>query len=290
MTADELRSSIDALPAIDLLALESSASLLTRRDRKYVLPADAAGRIVAGLAGHARVLEIEGRRWFGYRSTYFDTPSLTSYLGAARSRRRRFKVRTRTYLDAARSVLETKTRDPRGRTLKVRHDHPLPAGDRLLADDLEHLLQDALIAPHATELEPVLTTRYERATLVLEGVRVTLDRDLRASLDEGGDVRLPDRVVVETKSPGPPSEVDRLLWSKGYRPLRLSKFCTSLAVLRPELPGNRWSRAMRLPWHVSGTGARRPGGQSPPSTGRLTPVGRVLDPEAAWRDARLAAW
>ena len=35
---------------------------------------------------------------FDYESVYFDTPDLTCYLLAARRRRRRFKIRTRTYV------------------------------------------------------------------------------------------------------------------------------------------------------------------------------------------------
>jgi hypothetical protein len=35
------------------------------------------------------------------------------------------------------------------------------------------------------------------------------------------------------------------LWANGIRPARISKYCTSLAALRPELPSNRWSRSIR---------------------------------------------
>jgi hypothetical protein len=34
--------------------------------------------------------------------------------------------------------------------------------------------------------------------------------------------------------------------------------CTSLAVLRPELPSSRWSRALHLPWQVASSGGRVP--------------------------------
>lgn len=239
------------LPIIGLADLDASAALLTRRDRKYVLPEDAAAHLVAVLAGRSRILGIAGRRSFGYRSVYFDTPTDDSYLGAARRRARRFKVRTRTYLDAGRSYLELKTRDPRGRTVKVRHEHPPEAPDRLLPSERATLRRHAFIGSHADGLGPALTTRYTRATLVVDaGVRITLDRDLVAEDGVGGVARLPGLVIVESKSPGPPSDVDRRLWSMGYRPLRISKFCTSLAALRADLPANRWTRALRQPWVV----------------------------------------
>ena len=59
-----------------------------------------------------------------------------------------------------------------------------------------------------------------------------------------------------SKSPGPPSVADRALWSLGYRPTKVSKFGTSLAVLRPELPSNRWTRALRAPWVLATPGRR----------------------------------
>ena len=54
--------------------------------------------------------------------------------------------------------------------------------------------------------------------------------------------------IVETKSVGAPSAADRALWAIGCRPIRISKFGTSLAVLDPELPANRWTRALGQPW------------------------------------------
>ena len=88
---------LDDLPTIGLDDLMETAALQTRRDRKYLLPVDEAWALLDGTA--ARVLEIDGLRSFDYESIYFDTASRDSYLGSARRRPRRFKVRTRTYLD-----------------------------------------------------------------------------------------------------------------------------------------------------------------------------------------------
>ena len=66
-------------------------------DRKYFVPADVFGRMIAELAGELRVLDIEGKRTFGYESVYFDTPDLSTYRAHVQRRRLRFKARTRTY-------------------------------------------------------------------------------------------------------------------------------------------------------------------------------------------------
>lgn len=250
---------VERLPAIGLAELDAVAPLLTRRDRKYIVPADTAARLVMALRGRCRVLEIEGRRHFRYESVYFDTPERSSYLGAARRRSRRYKVRTRAYLDTGRCALEIKTRGTHGQTIKQQHDHPVDGRGRLDVEAQEIIRACPLIGEQGAALEPALTTRYTRITLLLDGTeaRVTIDTGMEAEAPDGRVIALPGMVIVESKSAGPPSRADRLLWSLGHRPTRLSKFCTSLALLFPDLPSNRWTRALDQPWSISGQVARR---------------------------------
>ena len=60
-----------------------------------------------------------------------------------------------------------------------------------------------------------------------------------------------DAVVVETKSAGAPSAADRVLWRHGVRPTKVSKFCTGLAVIRPDLPANKWHRVIDRHWRTA---------------------------------------
>ena len=95
---------------VTLDELNRTAALLTRVDRKYVLTSAEADAFILGLPREARVLDIDGRRRFGYHSTYFDTAGLDCFLGTAHRRRHRFKVRTRRYVDTDQQFLEVKTR------------------------------------------------------------------------------------------------------------------------------------------------------------------------------------
>ena len=168
-----------------LAELNAAAGLLVRIDRKYLVPLAAAQGLVDALAGAARVLQIEGRRGFSYASTYFDTPDLDSYMLAARKRRRRFKIRTRSYLDSGSCFLEVKIRGPRGATVKRRTPCPpldagrlTPPGRSFIASRLADDVAPSERARRlAQALEPVLITRYERTTLHLpeESARLTLD-------------------------------------------------------------------------------------------------------------------
>ena len=268
-----------------LAELNAAAGLLIRVDRKYLVPLATAQGLVNALTGAARVLQIEGRRGFSYASTYFDTPDLDSYMLAARKRRRRFKIRTRSYLDSGSCFLEVKIRGPRGATVKRRTPCPPLDAGRLTPsgrDFIASRLADDVAPPQrarrlAQALEPVLITRYERATLHLPGesARLTLDtrlawiglpprgapaagragsgggHDGRAGNSGGGGGRhhVPVRTagalaIVETKTPGAPSSADRWLWAAGHRPAAISKYATGMALLHPELPANKWHRVL----------------------------------------------
>ncbi|MDH3302175.1 MAG: VTC domain-containing protein, partial [Acidimicrobiia bacterium] len=115
----EIPGTLSGFEPIGLDAVMLTADLQTRKDRKYLVPIELLPELLSSLH-HAQVLTIGCRNRFAYRTTYFDTPGLDSYLDAARRRPSRYKVRTRNYLDSGLCMLEVKTRDRRGRTVKRR--------------------------------------------------------------------------------------------------------------------------------------------------------------------------
>lgn len=244
---------VDALPGIDLDELVARGARQVRVDRKYVVARAELPALAALLPAGTRVLDIGGRRSFGYRSCYLDTPGLASYLAAGRRRRRRWKVRSRSYLDTGTCWLEVKTRIARGRTLKQRIEHPdlEEAGLSATGDGfVRRALHEAGIDDVAIEsLSPVLATGYRRTTLFLpdSASRATVDVDLGwTSLGPGGgrDLERSRLAVVETKTGATPSTIDRLLWARGHRPRQLSKYGVGMAALHPELPDLKWHRVL----------------------------------------------
>ena len=272
------------LAATSLAELNDAAGLLTRVDRKYLVPLERAQELVGGLTSEARVLDIDGRRRFSYASTYFDTPGLEAFMLTARKRRRRFKVRTRTYLDSDLCFLEVKTRGARGTTVKRRMGYHPDDASRLTGSGRAFvaacLASTGVTGPAAARdvaaaLRPVLATTYERTTLHLPDAeaRATIDTaltwrrltpgartrtpavtvgapqalrpgHLAAAINDGEPVAVADVAVVETKNPATPSPADRALWDAGHRPTRISKYATGMVLLHPELPANRWYRTL----------------------------------------------
>ncbi|MDG4830902.1 polyphosphate polymerase domain-containing protein [Solwaraspora sp. WMMD1047] len=237
------------MDSIGLVELTERAALQARFDRKYLLPVALVPELLVDIAPQARILEIDGIRSFAYESIYFDTPAMTSYLLTAHRRRRRFKVRTRTYLDSAQCWLEVKLAGARGDTVKHRFPY-LPEHGTTLAPGREFvdgiLDQESIGRREQREFVPVLRTRYQRSTLYLPATdsRVTIDTDLTWQDDRAG-LRLPTLAVIETKTSSVASRVDRLLWQRGHRPVRISKYATGLAALRPDLPAVPWRRTLR---------------------------------------------
>lgn len=263
-TEAALAAATSRLAPISLEDVLATAELQTRVDRKYVVPLDLFVTALDRLEGELSALRIGGLQLFRYESVYFDTPALTTYRQHAHGRRRRVKVRTRAYLDSGECVLELKRVGGRGETVKERYPYRLAARHRL--DEAAHtLVRDRLggLGP-AGPLRAVLTTAYDRATLVdpAGGNRVTCDVNLRFDGPGRRFGPLDDFVLVESKTVRADSPVDRVLRGLGVRPVSLSKYCVGMAVLDPGLPANRWNRELRthfgwVPWRPEPDGSRR---------------------------------
>jgi hypothetical protein len=240
-----LNSLVERFPAIGIEGMDKVASLEQRFDRKYIVSEDEAKIFFAMLPVSLTALEIAEKRSFGYESWYFDTADLESFRATAHRRRRRWKVRTRTYLDAQKSLVEVKLRDHRGRSLKSRLPENFSVATSLTIEGtkfVDNILgRDGL----AETLRTTLRTSYERISVVdvENGVRLTADLGVKCQAIGGKEASI-NGVVIETKSPYGSGSIDRLLWRCGHRPVRLSKYGTGLAAIHNELSRSKWHRTI----------------------------------------------
>jgi hypothetical protein len=240
----------DGRRAASLDDLEGLAELQSRFDRKYVVPVDELPALETRLADRVRILEVEARREFTYDTWYLDTPDLRTYRDHVQGRRRRFKLRTRTYVEQSLTMLEVKLKGVRGRTVKRRT--PLPGGDpagfgnREVAF-FERVLDEEYGVACPSPLAPRAMTRYVRTTLVdLDlGERVTLDHGFEVAGAGRRVVFDPDLVLLEVKTPTLRAGTAPLLGSLGLRPVVVSKYGLAVTTLYDDRAGNRWRPVLR---------------------------------------------
>jgi len=239
-------SGLLALPQLESVSLEDvveNAALMHRVDRKYLVSLDVARNLVDVLADSHAVLQIDGRRSTTYRSTYFDTPTYTSSRSHVQGRRRRWKVRSRLYVEDQLCRIEVKTRSGRGATIKTVGSSTPGRYARLVGSERE-FVQRVLATTHPdVDVSALMSTAevtYARASLadIDACTRVTLDWNLMATL-RGGDAWIDENyVLIETKGSAVPARADRVLTSLGARPRSFSKYVAATSLVRPDIADN----------------------------------------------------
>jgi VTC domain len=223
--------------------LEAADALLDRVDRKYVVSLDQLAALIDALRGTHAVLEIGGRRAFGYETTYFDTPELLAFHEHVQQRRRRFKCRARVYTDSGACTFEVKLKGPRGRTVKHRMAYERERR-RELSGPAAEFLRDCVRRAYGrvpdARLRASLVVSCTRMTLLGPGERVTCDFGLAFRAPGGAGGRMgDDAVIVESKSATGAAAADRVLRDLGARPVeQCSKYCLGIALTHPGVRRN----------------------------------------------------
>lgn len=237
-----------ALEGVGLADVLAEAALQTRVDRKYMLTPDQFQELARRVGTTFKVLDIDGRRVFGYESVYFDTQRLDLFRAHRQGRRRRYKARVRTYLDTGACMFEVKLKGRRGETVKHRLPYRIEDRERL-NDDAAEFLAKLLHEEYGEQLpglEPAAITTYSRVTFVdlVAGARLTCDVDLVCSRGQRR-ARGSDMILVESKCAGAGSAADEALRQMGVRSISVSKYCVAVTLLDRTLAANKWNRTLR---------------------------------------------
>ena len=115
----DIVSSLRSFSAISLDETNKSAQMLKRIDNKYIVERARLLSILDDLREEFRLLKIEDRSIFSYRSCYFDDNG-RCFWEHQQGRRQRFKVRTRLYVESDKAYFEVKLKGKRGQTDKNR--------------------------------------------------------------------------------------------------------------------------------------------------------------------------
>jgi hypothetical protein len=236
--ADELNELLAGFGGISLTALDERAALLRRVDNKYAVQRDAFVELANRLRDDHEVLDIDGRRRFAYRTTYFETSDLRCFTDHVEGRTPRFKVRTRLYEDSGQCMFEVKLKRDDDETDKRQIDYAAQDSDRLTGEArscLDEALGDAgLDVPD--DLESTLFTSFNRLTFAARGgpQRLTCDLGVKLSNPAGEAVQMRSGLVlVETKTEDGRSPADQALAEMGYEAISLSKYRVGMSRVGP---------------------------------------------------------
>jgi len=250
---------VEPFGRIGLEEVCASAALENRLDVKYIVSRDELGELARRLLPTHRVLEIDGLRSFAYRTTYFDTADLVTYREHVQGRRRRFKCRSREYVDSGLRAFEVKLKQGFGRTVKHRTElgeGPLDHLDEPRLEFLRMHLRAAYARELGAELAPTLSMSYTRVTLVdtERCERLTCDLNLRFTAPDGsGGALAPDAAIVESKSLRGAATADRELRALGVRPIAgCSKYCLGVGLTYPRVKRNSFLPLLRRYFQTGG--------------------------------------
>lgn len=209
------------------------AKMLSRAENKYVVNHKQFSALLAAIREDYAVLDIDGRNEFQYASCYYDD-NFACYNEHHQSRRQRFKVRTREYINSGLVFFEIKLKGLRGRTDKHRMGCDTFVMPRIQGEHLR-MLNELYSKNYRKEmrfdLTPSLIVNYSRCTLVAlkGGERVTIDFDLGFKLPDGASDAVQighNFIVIETKSADGRGKADSALKKMGVRKAsKCSKYC-----------------------------------------------------------------
>ena len=245
----KIASAVEPIPPISLPEMEG-VKLLNRVDSKYLTNEDTlVGVLKDALEAGYRVLQAEGDKISPYNSIYYDTEGLKMFLDHHNRRLVRQKVRTRVYVNSGDAFLEIKRKNNHGRTKKKRTPIPLSEMEGFASDPMAVEYLEKHSDFKAEMISPVLSTEFNRITLVnpAKTERLTIDTSLLfTNFRTGKKASLEDAVIIELKQDGhAPSPMKRILLDHRVKPVRVSKYCIAVTLTDGGVKHNRFKIKVR---------------------------------------------
>ena len=216
--------------------------LQNRTDTKYVFESSLFASILTDIAPYYSILEIKGKRTNNYRTLYYDTKELTSYIQHHNGKANRIKIRFREYVESKLDFLEVKFKNNKGRTIK----------SRIKVGKIEESLSEAskaFIEEHSfykgDDLNPVLWNFFTRITLVSKTAneRLTIDLDLGfKGIENGNENKISHIIIAEVKQEKASVNSHFIKAMRKYhiQPSGMSKYCVGTALLNKNVKSNNF--------------------------------------------------
>ncbi|MCO6501254.1 MAG: polyphosphate polymerase domain-containing protein [Vicingus serpentipes] len=238
---DDLKHILSLFNPISLEDMDRVA-LQNRTDTKFVFEVALLPKILNDILPYYFILEIKKKRTNDYKTLYYDTEDLKSYLEHHNGKGNRLKVRCRKYIDSNLHFLEVKYKNNKRRTIK----------SRLKVNDFETNLSAAskqFISNNSTyteyKLTPILWNSFTRLTLVhkTKKERLTIDINMEFTHFSSKENKvLKNIVVAEVKQEKASGGSDFIQAIKKYhiRKSSMSKYCVGTALLNKNIKRNNF--------------------------------------------------
>lgn len=228
------------LNTYDTITLEKmkKVRLMNRIDTKYVTTTEIFKKVLIEAKEFYFVQYTNGERLMPYHTLYYDTTDCNMYLEHLHGRKRRQKLRIRSYEITNQSFLEIKNKNNKGRTEKIR----VPYNDNN-TNLFNSFVSENSLYPLSI-LSEKIENKFFRITLVNRNMteRLTVDTHLKFhNFTTDNSCQLNDIVVIELKRSGnTPSPIKEILRRLHIHPANFSKYCIGLSLTDNNLKNNRF--------------------------------------------------
>lgn len=238
----QLLSTFQSISVRDL----SKVALLSRKDTKYLLSLEELPTVLEELKKYYSVLDIDQRRLFHYKTTYFDTEEFSLYHMHQNGKLNRLKVRSRTYTESNLHFNEIKMKRNTGNTDKARIKRN---------EGIEHI--DVTFEAFLEGQTPIPPERltiktgvdFKRITLVDYNFteRLTIDIGLEIYTNNHKEA-YNNLVIIELKQDKSSTNatVSRVLRDMRIKKQGCSKYCLAVGTLYNNVKKNRIKSLQRI--------------------------------------------
>lgn len=216
--------------------------LLDRADTKFIFNPKILHEILEDIKNNYRVLCTDYGRISKYKTLYFDTKDLSSYISHHNGKLNRIKIRFREYVDSEIVFLEVKLKTNKGKTIKSRIQNPTI--ENVLSANSKKFIEDNSFY-NSADLKPSLWNNFSRITLVhkKDKERVTLDFNLSFSnYKEDKEVDIPHLIIAEVKQEKATVNSDfiRVMKKRHIRQYSMSKYCIGTVLTNKYVKSNKF--------------------------------------------------
>ena len=240
---DKLTDILQKLDPISLVKMDR-VKLQNRTDTKFVFNADILPTILDEIKDYYSILEIKEKRTNSYKTLYYDTKDLQSYIQHHNGKANRIKVRFRKYIESDLNFLEVKFKNNKNRTIKARTK--TKDIETALSDfSKQFVLDNSYSFYDDKEIVPVLWNSFTRLTLVHKTAneRLTIDLNLGfKSFSDNREQNIPHIIIAEVKQEKASSNSDfiKAIRKHHIRQSSMSKYCVGTALLHKDLKQNNF--------------------------------------------------